>query len=241
MNHRIILLGIGILTGCEGDYTSSNGELGNLTYGLYTDYEGEQEELTDLSLMTRYDHWLSVDMTPRGQDKADDRDERDLSHSSSEAEVQSEGRSFSIQRGAPGEATIESTLDGKLFDRITLQFDDPTHLDLISWIRQPWQEEWVSEPGTDTLTVPEGTQISFLVIPMADDERLGGDFIPEIVVDAPELVVPDTQVGWVQEGGVTRLGEPVTYYAIEPGTVTFTLSDPGHGIEVRRTFEITGD
>lgn len=97
--------------------------------------------------------------------------------------------------------------------------------------------EWEAHDDV-SIPVPLGSQIAFLVIPMADEVRLGGEFTPTLTVDLPENVVPDTQVLAVREGGVTAVGEPVTFFAVAPGIVTFTVSEPEHDIHTEQTFEI---
>ena len=227
---------------CHGDYTSSTGEMGRISYGLYTDYESHQGELTDLPMMTGYPHSMFARLTSKGERKAGRRGS-DIVHRTGGAAVSHLGDGedapdFRIETHIAKTVTLESVLDGEVFDYIELEFKDPTHLDLVTWVRQPWEEDFHKQGLHMPMVVEEGTQISFLAVPMADDLRLAGDFTPEITVDPPSLAVPDAQVVAVQEGGLTLLGEPVTYYAIEPGTVTFTLTDPVHGVEVVRVVEI---
>ena len=87
------------------------------------------------------------------------------------------------------------------------------------------------------LSVEPGTQLAFLAIPVADGMRLGGDFRPLVDVDSTDVVVPDSQVLAVQEGGITEI-QTTTYYAVETGTATLRFSDPNHGTEVQRQISI---
>jgi len=233
--------------GCYTEVTSSTGEFGLLTYNFSTDYEGGTEELTELPLMTRVPHDIDVDLTERGSKRARG-DGGLIEHTAGPAFVSQTGpsydsddpRSFEIVAGHAMQVAVESHLEGDLFDRISLRFDDPSHLDVVTWIREPWEDDWRDRPHANSLHVDEGAQISFLAIPMAGDVRLGGDFTPQITVTPEHLVVPDEAVYAVQEEGMTTGGEAVTFYAIEPGVVTFTVSEPNHGIEVVRTVEISG-
>jgi hypothetical protein len=227
-------------TGCFGVTTGSNGALGRLSYSLYTDYETDQDELTALPLLTGYRHDLHVDLTPQGEKDANG-DEHLIVHrgpgvESERGEDEGYVPSLSVQVDAPGSSTIESMLHGVLFDRLVLKYDDPTHLDVVTWIREPWAEEWAQVNGP--LVVSEGTQVSFLAIPMADDVRLGGEFTAEITVDDPALAVADAQILAIQEGGMTGGVDPESFYTIEPGTATFTFRDPVHGVEATRVVEI---
>lgn len=240
--HRGTALLLALTTGCFGDLTESAGDLGNLSYGLSTDYEGGVEALTDLPLMTGYRHHILVSLTSDGEAAAEGNADQ-IVHAAAGAEIEIEETDvsndppdFDILAAEPGEVKVTSTLYGEVFDRVRLQLDDPTSLEIVAWTRAPWKDEWKLARGA--LRVEEGTQISFLAIPEADGERLGGEFTPTIELDLPELAVPDVAVLAIQEGGMTTGGEPVTFYAIEPGTVTFTFSEPVHGVEAVRTVEI---
>jgi hypothetical protein len=238
---RLAPLVIPLVAGCFGDVTRSSGELGRLTYALSTDYQTEQDELTDAVLLTGHEHRIFVDLTDQGRKDAGD-DAAAIVHRADGAEIWTEadadGPDLDILVQDPGVVTVVSELDGRTFDRIDLAFGDPTGLELSTWIRPPWVEDWEDVSGPGALTVEEGTQIGFVAIPVADGVRLAGDFEPRADADPPELAVPDAQVFVVQEGGVTETTGDVVFYAIEPGTVTFTLSDPVHGVSVARVVDV---
>lgn len=228
-------------SGCYTVVTGSNGELGRLRYALATDYETDTDELTELPLITGYRHALFVDLTERGERDAGDAPES-IVHRGPGVEsgepVDGDVPDLSVQVDVPGTSAIESMLDGDLFDRIELTYADPTRLELVTWVRGPWEDAWTDASGGGDLTLTEGAQVSFLAIPLDGSTRLGGSFAPTIDVDRPELVVPDADVAAVQEGGVTGSLEDVTYYVVEPGLVTFTFADPVHGVTATRTLEI---
>lgn len=241
-------LALMLAVACFGDVTSSRGALGRLEYSLYTDYDGQQDELTDLPLLTNHSHSIDVELTQRGKREAAG-DGGSVIHtvegiegieieSGAADEDSQDPPDFEIESPVAGEATITSTLREEVFDTIELRFESPTRLDVIGWSRAPWEEDWMPF-ASEVLTVQEGTQISFLVLPMYKSTRIGGEFTPTITVDPPELAVLDVGVMAVQEDGMTTAGEPVTFYAIEPGFVTFTLSDPANNIETERVVEIT--
>lgn len=236
----LALIAVGA-SGCNTVVTGSNGELGRLRYALATDYETGTDELTELPLITGYRHDLLVDLTPQGERDAGD-EAHLVVHRGDGVEsgepVEGDVPDLSVQVDVPGTSPIESMLDGDLFDRIVLTWADPTRLDLVTWVRGPWESEWTDATGGGALTVTEGAQVSFLAIPMDGDTRLGGSFTPTIDVDAPELVVPDADILAVQEGGITGGLEEVTWYAVEPGRVTFTFADPVHGVTAVRELDI---
>ncbi|MEQ1508117.1 MAG: hypothetical protein ABMB14_38160 [Myxococcota bacterium] len=45
-------------------------------------------------------------------------------------------------------------------------------------------------------------------------------------------MVPDQQILGVFEDDLWLVGEPVTFFAIEPGEVTFSIGDPANGLGV---------
>jgi hypothetical protein len=220
-----------LAAGC-GDYTESNGEFGRLSYGLSTDYEIESGDLTEVPLLTGHPLELVVSLTDQGRKEADG-DEETLRHSAEGAEVDSEPESLTILASEPGSVIVNSTLNGDLFDRIQLRFEAPTELDLVSWVRGPYAEEWQDTAGHERLVVEEGGQLSFLAIPFADSgERILGEFTPEITVEPAHLAVPDATVVNVYEKEVWTSPSPVTFFAVEPGDAVFTISDPANGVFV---------
>ncbi|MEQ1569807.1 MAG: hypothetical protein ABMA64_29495 [Myxococcota bacterium] len=230
-----------LAAGCHGDFLRSNGALGRISYGYGLDYEGG-DDLTDLWLETGYEQSFSAELTPEGARWVDGRG-AGIVHSAAGARVESDSddtalAGFSILAQEPGTYRLESTLDRDLVDYIDLRFEDPTHLDLITFLREPWQEEWSRLGVADEVLATEGAQIAFLAIPMADDHRLGAEYEPDVAIDVPELVVPDATVLAVQEGGITGAVNTDLYYLIEPGVVTFTVSDPVHGVAVERAVTV---
>src|SRR5690606_1835525 len=88
----------------------------------------------------------------------------------------------------PGVYTVESTGPGGLVDRITLTFEQPADFDLGTFVRAPWAERFDPAAG-DTITVEEGSQVTFQPIPVdAAGDRLAGDLTTTIAVD-PEWAV----------------------------------------------------
>src|SRR5262249_26643456 len=105
---------------------------------------------------------------------------------------------FSITADGAGPVTVQSWLHDRVFDKIDLSFADPDDLQLVVWVRAPWASDW-TQADDGPLEVDAGAQVSFLAIPVAGDERLGGQFTPEIDVDRQDLVVPDARILAVQE------------------------------------------
>jgi hypothetical protein len=223
---------LALAAGC-GDSLGANGEHGRISYSLGVDYEFEVDDLTAQSFATHHEHTVQIDLTSDGERELGDADPDDLVHTADGAEiVDADGSHFTFVAAEPGEVTVRTELDGAVFDEIVLRADAPTRLDLVRWVRAPWEDEAAPSRGIDPLTVAEGSQISFLAIPMAGQKRLISDFTPAIAASAEDLVVPTQQVYGVYEEELWVGGEPVTFVAIEPGAVSFTLGDPDNGVEV---------
>jgi hypothetical protein len=222
-----------------GDLTTASGELGRLEYALSTDYDAEARSLSgNVGLITNHPVELQVDLTEDGEEQAGTRAEA-IRHEASAGVLEArpgdddEPADLSLTVPDEGPVTVTSTLEGELFDRIELRFARPAELELVTWVRAPWEEDWTDTTGTGRLTVQEGGQISFLTIPVeADGNRILGDFTPEITLDPPNLAVPDESVLGVYEQNIVASSAPVTFYAVEPGDLRFTLTDGGNDVSV---------
>lgn len=215
-----------LLFACNYDQASGVGDEGNLGYTVATDFDIESS-IRDVTFITQHDHYVGTWVTEQGERRFEDTEEWD--HRSAAASVISQGSGFSIARDTPGSVEVESFADGALADRITFSFDDPTTMDVQAWARDPWGDDWRLLQVDDSLVV--GTQIAFLGIPLADDGTRLFTEEPVLVDAAPQdRLVPDVPVNDVWENGPrTFLSyEAVTFYAIEAGPVTFTMSLAGH-------------
>lgn len=239
MNGRGLCVWMAFVAGGCGDFTESSGEFGRLSYGLHTDYESESGDLTEVSLITNHPVQLDVSLTEKGERDANEGIDS-ITHTTSEGEIVSDEGSLTLTVASPGELTVSSMLNGELFDQIGLHFERPEALDLVSWVRGPYAEEWSDTAGTAKLSVEEGGQISFLAIPLGlGGERIMGEFTPVVTVDPPQLAVPDATVVNVYEKDVLTSASPVTFFAVEPGLATFTITDAGNDVSVTLTVEIS--
>ncbi|NOY26037.1 MAG: hypothetical protein GXP62_09215 [Oligoflexia bacterium] len=239
------LLGILLALACSacGDATSSTGELGRIDYSLYTYYKIDSDQLTDVNILTGYTQIINTDLTSTGVDDADT--PGDIVHSvSGNASIdQSDADADTVPTiyltaSDPGSYTIESWLDGDLFDTITLSFDDPVALDAITWIRQPGDEDF-SQTEAATPTVPEGTQVAYLPYPLdGAGDRLAGVFDATLSADPASSVVAAYNLDGIYEEGIWGRKEDASVYFIEPGKITLTLRDDVHGIEFVQDFQV---
>jgi hypothetical protein len=240
------LLGTILFATACGDWTSSMGEEGRLYYTLYTEYETPQAELRDAKIVTGHLQRIDVSLTAKGYRDIDS--PGSIAHSARPDQgvsITGEGGSESsppdirILVDDPGRYTIESRADGEVVDWIELQFEMPETFQLISLVRPPWGEDFLTMTG-DPIQVEEGSQVAFQPVPEdGQGQRLAGDMTTELGVEPDWAVVPGMSVGNVYEDGYWSIAGEANFYFIDPGIVTFTVTDPVSGATGEQTFEVT--
>lgn len=233
-----------LLLGC-GDLTSSAGEFGRVQYSLHSDYLVEASSLLDVSVLTGHPQRIGVSLTDAGDQATDD--ESDMTHTVSPSDgvtldVLDAGDQgvpdVQITVTTPGEYVLESLINGDLFDRITLTFDAPASLELITWVRAPDSSDFAKREGA-SIDVDEGAQAAFVPVPLdAAGDRLAGDLVTAISGTPDEAVVAGFNVLGIYEQRVVQNASPPTVYFIEPGTITVTLTDEPNGVSAAQTFEV---
>ena len=233
---------------CNIDDTVANGELGRLNYSLGTGYFVEGDDLTQIGIVTGHSQFLDVELTNLGESDAGDI-ASEITHKISP----DEGVSFDVQEFGddppdrppgitltvrdPGEYTITSKLHGDEFDRVTLNFDTPGSLQMVTWARKPYGEDFFTVDDGETLE--EGTQLAYLGIPLADSgERLVGDISTNFVGSPSSSVVPAENIYDVNESDTISSEEVPSLYFIEPGTVDITVADTVNPAEATSSFTI---
>ncbi len=241
---RLSLL-LPLLAGCAVDSVGANGELGHLSFTLVSDWYLDSENLTEVDIVTGHAQHFLVDLTERGRRQADDNADHVRYHMEpddgveiDQGEVDDDAEhpdapSFGVTVSEPGSYTLVAELEGELFDRIQLSFDQPSALELTLYTRGPWAEEFAAIEGEGPTQVLEGTQLAWLPIPLdADGERLVGDLAGTMSADPESAVVPAENVTHVNEEVVSHTAGVPSLYFIEPGDVTVTVTDqagPGAG------------
>lgn len=238
-----------LLAACNIDVTTANGELGRLSYSLGTGYFVEGDDLTTLGIVTGHPQYFSVELSAKGHNDAG-KEASEITHRISpsdgvDLEVESFGDeppdrppTFTVTVRDPGAYTIESELNGEEFDRVTLNFATPTSLQLITWAREPYGEDFVLVD--DGATLSEGTQLAFLGIPLGDSgDRLVGDIETSFTADPASSVVPAENIYDVNETNTLNAESVPSLYFIEPGTIGVTLKDTVGPAEATASFEVT--
>jgi hypothetical protein len=233
----------GSLTSGCGDVTGATGELGRINYWLYTDYVIDDWSLTETSILTGHQQRINTDLTARGEQDAHDREITHtvtpstgvtIEHDSTDEDVSD----LVITVDAPGIYTVESVINGNVFDTIDLEFDAPTELDQITFARSPGGEDF-EELSSTSPTVQEGTQAVFLPIPYdAAGDRIAGDISVKLTADPEDMIVEGSNVLGVYEQGVLWSSSPSTIYFVDSGEVTISLTDVPNGVSAVTTFTV---
>jgi len=240
------LLALGT-TAC-GDSTSATGELGRIDYSLYTYYEVDAGRLTDVSILAGHPQRLSCNLTTSGEDDAESPGEivHSVSPASSASVWSHDGDSDSdyvadvyVTVEAAGDYTIESHLDGELFDTITLHFDVPTALDAVTWVREPGEPDF-TKTQADSPVVSEGTQVAYVPYPLdAVGDRIAGTFAATLTADPAGSVVTAYDLDGIYEDGIWGSEVEDSVYFIEPGEITLTMLDEVNDVDFAQTFQVS--
>jgi len=229
-----------MMVGC-GDFSVSNGEMGNMLYALHTDYEISGDALDEVSLLVG--HTQQIQTIP--VDSNDYGDEDGFSHVVTpesgvtvvQGSEQGDPWDFYVTVENPGSYTFETWRQGSLYDYIEMVFDAPSSLELIGWARAPWEEDFEAIEAGDALI--EGTQVAFLPVPIdASGNRIAGDLFADLSVSDESMVVPGSNVYGVFEQGVYTTSSPSTVYFIDAGEAEVTLTDTPNQVSATWSFNV---
>lgn len=244
MRRAVLFLPLVLLLGC-GSINSSTGEFGRLDYSLHSDFLVDGSALVGTSILTGHPQVIGVALTDAGEEAASNAEE--IQHVADPPDgvtietFNTDNRvgTLTITVATPGEYVIESMLGGDVFDRITLSFDAPSTLDLVTWVRPPNAEDFDEASGS-SVAAGEGAQAAFVPIPMDEaGERIAGDFVPVLAADPEWAVVTGINVLGIYEQNVVVARSPASVYFIEPGEISITLSDAIHGVDAAVDFSVT--
>lgn len=224
-----------------GDTTSGNGEEGKLVYSLSTNYEIAPDDLTQVKLVTGYNQ--SFDYSYTEAVNSEEMEEANFTNRlvADDGSYTSETcECWTANATEPGAYHFETYYDGELFDRIGLNFDRPSTLDVFSWVRGPFDDtEFVSMGNSTSLQVMEGSQLALLTVPLsADGTRLLGNIGQRISIEPVTAAVRGSEVISVyEEEGVIVTNTQLTVYFVEPGPATITITDPINNVS--RSLSVT--
>ena len=229
--------------GACGDFAGSTGDLGRIDYWLYTDYVLEDWSLTDVSILTGHSQQINTELTMKGESEYDNKTITHMVTPSVGVTVEHDDlddrvSDLLITVEQPGTYTVDSLIDGHVFDTIDLEFDTPTTLDQITFVRAPADDDFVEDESASP-TVEEGSQVAFLPIPLdASGLRIAGDISVGLSADPEDMIVEGSNVLGVYEQGVYTSSSPTTIYFVDSGAVTITLTDDPNAVSASTTFTV---
>ncbi|MCP4499724.1 MAG: hypothetical protein GY822_07150 [Deltaproteobacteria bacterium] len=239
----LALVGCSIaMVGC-GDSNRSTGEMGNLEYSLFAEYILPGTELVDTPILVGHPQTIRVYPTSAGSDQLSSgyvvhnllpTNGATLTFSDREQVAD-----LVIDATLPGTYTIESKLDGEVFDRTQLTFEAPTQLEIITWVRAPQEDAFVKS-DLDVVLTEEGTQVALLPIPLnASGDRIAGDFIPSVSADREGALVFNRNVLGIYEQQVASSSSPTNFYLVESGQIVVQIADSVNNIVETLTFNVS--
>lgn len=232
--------------GC-GDSVANRGNLGNLVYTLFTQYEIEETELSAVSLITGVQHRIVVTGAPG----ADIKQRSTISHILSPAndnEIVTDTPTDDASIGdalvtvnLPGTYTLQSWKETELVDYIVLKFVEASDLRVVIFLKLPESQKFAHAAG-DFLTVPLWTQATFLAAPVdADGNDLVGDIGLEIATSPQDSLIRLSNLISVTEMDVWESAYPINMLFVETGTIQVTFTEPLTGLSKVLTFNVTTD
>ena len=240
-----ILLPLFFSIGC-GDTTNAVGLNGRIDYVLWTKYELGDQKLTDLSIITGHEQYFITSLTEKGQKDIEGRAD-EIKHRLSPEKDSSIANVDDFSLGAipdlvftvpsPGRYTLNSKLDGDVFDYLPLTFKSPDSLELVTWIKNPEEDDFSKQSG-GLITVKEGAQATFLPIPKSNGKRLAGDISFEMASDPETATVEVYNLVGVYENEITYSTSPTSVVFLEPGKVIVTLIDVPNGVSSFQAFDV---
>jgi len=225
-----------------GDLTSATGHFGNLTYGLYTDYE-VGGSLGSVSLITGVPQHIEVSLSIFADDELEDG--YGISHEvwpddgvniSQDFDLLGVA-DFSITAWRPGSYTITSSQYGRMIDMIDLRFATPAKVKILSDVRGP-DEDYGTQYSGYRIDIREGSEVCFWV--------LLTDGMGRAVVGQYDMAVTASPAYSVVTGGGfgSTLG-PVNYqraarslFFVEPGLVTITVAGENGGFRASQRYQV---
>ncbi len=238
-----LLLLLGVI-GC-GDTTAGTGDRGRVVYELDTHYLSKSSSLKEVDILTGYAQTIRTRLTQEGARAVES--PATLTHrvkpsQGVELEVVEDGydvQDVRIRVSVPGDYSLETRQGGALFDRISLQFDKPESLEVITWVRRSMDSAFGQVGSEGRIQVDEGTQVTVIPVPKgAEGKRILGDFEAEITGSPSWAVVAARNIMGVYEQWVWSSGEPVNLVFIEPGEVEVKVRDAVNDVERTLLFTV---
>jgi hypothetical protein len=235
------------LFACKNDILLSSVELGNINYTIVTGYKIDGLSLNEAKLAVGYPQTIEASLTLRGWKVVGDQPFL-VYHSSADESMSVDSESlldgdigvpgFSVQADTAGSFMVESYLQDKLVDQISLNFVVPDAVSVLSWIREPGAEEFTAAEG-DTINVTVGSQAAFIPIPEFEGERIVGTVEADISIEPPEAAVLGYNIDEVSESGVEASSNPASIYFVQAGEVKVCATDTVNAVTTCQDFSVS--
>lgn len=238
----IIAVVMSAFTGCWDDSNKATGDLGVLKYYLATKYDADGNLKTGI-LPTNISHRIGAYST--GEEYLGRYDE--IYHIVEPAEnavlINHDNTydvpDFTIKVTKAGSYKITTKNDEKVLDTITLQFEDPASLDVITKVREPYGNQFVKKADSGLILVEEGAQVAFIpYLKSGSGTRMIGNVPCKFTADPDWMVVPDVEDTYITEDTSITFGYESTFYFVEEGSVTFTFKNEESGYTGTKTFDV---
>ena len=239
----VIAVLLSVVTGCWDDSNKATGDLGVLKYYLTTKYDADGNLKTGI-LPTNISHRIGAYST--GEEYLGKYDE--IYHIVEPAEnavlINHDNTydvpDFTIKVTKAGSYKITTKNDEKVLDMITLKFEDPASLEVITKVRVAYGDSFDVMPSTGTINVEEGSQVAFIpYLKTTSGTRMIGDVKCKFTADPDWMVVPDVEDTYITEDTSITFGYESTFYFIEEGTVTFNFKHTESGYTGSQKFDVT--
>ena len=237
------LLALAVLAAGCGDFTDAVGDEGLIRVSIYSNHEISADDLRNVGIVAGHPQKFDVTLTETGRQKISRPD--DLTYTL----TPDPGVAFALESGGPPDFTItvpetgmfrlDAIDQGMAVDGVDLRFETVASFELVVKVRAPFTEDFVVQPSGQTSMVTEGSEVVFIPVPRgADGERLAGDVVSAAAFDPAWTVVPDIDVEANWENGILTSKGEGTFYIIEPGTITLTVTDTVGGGSGQHVFAV---
>lgn len=236
-------LALAVLAAGCGDFTDAVGDEGLIRVSIYSNHEISADDLREVGVVAGHPQRFGVALTDAGRQKISRPD--DLTYTL----TPDPGVTFELGSGGPPDFTITvpatgmhrlDAIDGGVaVDGVDLRFESVASFELVVKVRAPFAEEFVTQASGQTSAVTEGSEVVFIPVPHgADGARLAGDVVTAASFDPAWAVVPDIDVEANWENGILTSKGEGTFYIIEPGMITLTVTDTVGGGSGQHVFAV---
>ncbi len=224
--------------GCDQGYTSANGDLGNILYRMSCDHHTSSDDLREVHIVTGHEQYIGELIV---SDLADNYLPPPFQHVLDPAmgTIRGNDLGFYVNVYEPGTYLVQTYQEGELLDQIPLVFERPSSLELVTWVYSASVDGFIYVPTGETTVVTDGTQATFLSVPLgANGTRLAGDIAVDCTADPPSSAAFTVAVNDVSEDDISFDDSELSVVFTKPGLVTITCTDTANGASGSHVFDV---